>query len=307
VWRLVGPVLTVAAVVGLALVIDWHTFLHTLQRASPGFILAAGLLMVLDRLVMSWKWQLLLGPVGARISFLENWRIYSASQAAAHLMPLDVAADGLRAAWVARQGSRLSTVAATIVVERGIGVVVSIALSALASFCLGVGLLKLAPGEILAILAAGALCLGLVLSPAVRRPVLRRVWRRRRLRRFVTTLRRLGRDRETLSAVSALTLLRQLIVVVANCLIAMGLGLPIDPLVFAGAFLVALLLARLPGSLGGLGVFDVALTSLLVVFGVAPAAAVACALTGRVLAVVALLPGLCLLPFAPRRYGTSPA
>ena len=131
--------------------------------------------------------------------------------------------------------------------------------------------------------------------------------RRRRLRRFVTTLRRLSRDGETLSAVSALTLLRQVVVVLANCVIAVGLGLHIDPLVFAGAFLVALFLARLPGSLGGLGVFDVALTSLLVVFGISPAAAFACALTGRVLALLALVPGLCLLPFAGRRYGVSPA
>ncbi len=302
-----GPALTIAAIAGLALVIDWHTFFRTLQHASPGLILVATLLMVVDRLIMSWKWQMLLAPIGARISFLENWRIYSASQAAAHLLPLDVAADGLRAAWVARHGSSISAVAATIVVERALGILVSVGLSAVAALCLGVGLLKLGVGTAAAIGVGCALLLGLVLLTPARRILLRSVMRRRRLRRFVTTLRRLSRDGETLSAVSALTLLRQVVVVLANCVIAVGLGLHIDPLVFAGAFLVALFLARLPGSLGGLGVFDVALTSLLVVFGISPAAAFACALTGRVLALLALVPGLCLLPFAGRRYGVSPA
>ena len=54
-----------------------------------------------------------------------------------------------------------------------------------------------------------------------------------------------------MSAASALTVLRQIVVTFANCLLAIGLGLPVDPLVFGAAFLAALLIARLPGSLGG--------------------------------------------------------
>ena len=98
--------------------------------------------MVADRLIVSWRWQLLLAPVGARISFLDNLGIYSGSQAAAHVLPLDVVADALRASWVARRGPALGTVAATIVVERMLSVMVSSGLSLLAVLFLGLDFLN---------------------------------------------------------------------------------------------------------------------------------------------------------------------
>ncbi len=292
-----------AALVGLAFVVDWHAFFRILRHAEPALVVLAGLAMVVDRLIVSWRWQLLLAPVGVRISFLDNWRIYSGSQAAAHVLPLDVVADALRASWVARRGPALGSVAATIVVERLLSVLVSGALSLLAVLFLGLHLLGPGLGHIATLLTLGVLAVATVSLPPSRRMLIGWLWRRRRLRRFLAMTRRLSRDREALSAASALTVLRQIVVTLANCLLAVGLGLPVDPLVFAAAFLAALLIARLPGSLGGLGVFEVALAALLAGYGVSPAEALAVALLGRVLAILALAPGLGLLAFSgvPRR------
>lgn len=290
----------VAAVLALVLLVDWAEVGRMLARSSPGLVILAALLLVADRVLMSAKWQMLLRALDVRLGLLENWRIYSTAAAAAHLAPLSVAADALRVLWLQRHGAPPAAVGASIVLERGMAVLVSAVLSGLALAGLFVAVLGL---EILfwpmlvAIAATPPTLLVVACRDRLAEALGRLVHRvlGRRLASFRAALGELVQDRPMLGRVMALTVLRQLLVVVANLVLARAVGLPVEPLVFAAAYLAALLVARLPLSVEGIGLFEGALAVILGTFGVTTAATVAYALLGRALTMAALLPGV-LLP-----------
>ncbi|MDX6751758.1 lysylphosphatidylglycerol synthase transmembrane domain-containing protein [Geminicoccaceae bacterium 1502E] len=301
--RLARAAGTLAALAVLWWLVDWQTFAATLRSASPLWLLAALVTMIADRILMSVKWQILLVASGARIPFLANLRIYTAAQLAAFVMPLEIAADGLRVLWVSRLGRRASAVSASIVVERGVALLVSMAFSAVAALALALQLVEADLALAASFVLAGMLALPLLHVAARRSGLLRPLLRRlaaSRLRRPMVMLRRILSGRKALVRATLLTAMRQLVVVAANCMLAWAVGLPVHPLLFATAFLCALLIARIPISYGGLGVFETSLAMLLTPFGVPPSATVATALAGRVLTILSLLPGAS-LPGAARR------
>lgn len=292
--RLTRAAGTAAALALLWWLVDWAAFARTLRDASPLWIAAALVTMIGDRLLMSVKWQVLLVAAGVRIPYLANLRIYTTAQLAAFVMPLELAADGLRVLWVKRLNRSPSAVGASIVVERGVSVLVSLALSAAAALLLAARLLEadlaLLAGAVLAAMAALPLAWLAVRRAGLLVPALRRL-AASRLRRPLVMLRRILKGRRALRRVTVLTVLRQLVVVAANCMLAHAVGLPVDPLLYGTAFLCALLVARIPVSFGGLGVFEAALAALLAPFGVPASASVATAVAGRVLTILSLLPG----------------
>jgi uncharacterized protein (TIRG00374 family) len=110
------------------------------------------------------------------------------------------------------------------------------------------------------------------------------------LDRFAVAYRSLGGARSTIAQFSALTVLEQVFAVVFPWTLALGLGVPVNLLLLLGVLPISTLISRLPISFDGLGVFEAVFVGLLVLAGIDAAAALAIAISGRIIQLFAFLP-----------------
>jgi uncharacterized protein (TIRG00374 family) len=110
------------------------------------------------------------------------------------------------------------------------------------------------------------------------------------LDRFAAAYRSLGGARSTIAQFSALTVLEQLFSVILPWTLAKGLGVDVDLLLMLGVLPISTLISRLPISFDGLGVYEAVFVGLLVLAGIDAAAALAMAISGRIIQLFAFLP-----------------
>ena len=95
----------------------------------------------------------------------------------------------------------------------------------------------------------------------------------------------------TLAVVAVLSLVEQAFPIVVLWILVHALDLEVSPLALFVAVPLTLFVGRLPIAIAGIGVIEGALVYLLGAFGVSPAEALSLALAGRLVEIVALLPG----------------
>jgi uncharacterized protein (TIRG00374 family) len=300
--RLIQLTLTTLSVGLVVYLVDWAAFIQTLRRIEPVVLALAYGLFVADRVLMAYKWSLLLNVHAIRLPLWQSWSVYSFASLAGTVLPSTLGADALRVTWLWRGGIRVSATAASVVLERAIGLAISLALAVIALVFL---MIRSGPANEmayllwLAIVALGLLLLALAfpfwtgfgaMLPRQRKGRLRVLWLER-LSRFYEACLRYRAARGTVVAFTCLTVAENLLTFVMSYVLARALGIEVGILYFCAALAVALALARLPLTIDGLGVLEGVLLFLLALRGVAPADAVALALIGRCLNVAAYLPG----------------
>lgn len=263
---------------------------------------AALLAMTADRILMAGKWVLLLRGRGEHLPLWAGVRIYCAASMFGLFVPAPGGADAVRALMAIRRGARTDEVIASILVERIGGLLVALLLALVGILLVaGAGPLAFDPVHLFAATAglllagiaafAGSLSRGLFVRIHERwlRPVRdRRVMRR--LRELHAAYVGHQVNRASLALFFALTFLEQALYCLILWLVALALGLSIGPFFLGGATCLALLLARLPVSVDGMGVFEITFVPLLGLAGVPSASALGLALTARVLQVLAHMP-----------------
>ena len=114
--------LTIGLLVLLAfMVADPRTLVADIARMNAGAFLLAVLLTALDRVVMAFKWWLLLRSQQVVIDLWTTIRAYFATSFAGLFLPVTLGADAIRVIAVRRFG--VHDVTASIVVERSIGLI----------------------------------------------------------------------------------------------------------------------------------------------------------------------------------------
>jgi uncharacterized protein (TIRG00374 family) len=276
-----------------------------LARVSPVELAILLTLATLDRVLMGLKWGLLLHLVDVRLSFARAVRIFYKASFAGTLLPIQVGGDLLRAYWAVQAGGTGYPVAASLVMERLLGLL-SAANWALAGAVVLVT--RLAPdhvrplvgGGLLAVLAADVLFV-LSLSERMHGHMQRRLGRLGgsrlggMLQRFHAAWALYGRDRRGLLLAAVLTLAEhgvQLLVVLA---IAWSIDVTAYSVPLLAAAALFLLLARLPLAPDGWGVAELTAIGVFGLAGVAAADAFSLSLIGHVVPLLALAPGLVLL------------
>jgi uncharacterized protein (TIRG00374 family) len=295
--------LSVALVVLLfTYVVDAREVGHILQRFDAGYLLLAIVVVTLDRVLMTFKWTLLLRAQGYRLPLFQGVTIYCTSMVWGLALPTTVGADAIRAVMVTKRGFNGTDVVTSIVIERMVGFVLALAL----------GLVSLAILRTIGVLDArfdSALYLGVAMLVGVtallvaalnkklvdkvvgRLPQAVRDWKvMHYLDRFATAYRTLGRARSTIAQFSALTVLEQVFSVIFPWTLAKGLGVDVDLLLLLGVLPISTLISRLPISFDGLGVFEAVFVGLLVLAGIGAEAALAIAISGRIIQLFAFLP-----------------
>ena len=286
----------------LVYVADLDSVLQTLRHCDPLWALVAIVGLLIDRILMSYKWGLLLAIRGYSISLVQRLMVYCSAMMWGLALPSTVGADGIRVMLVRRFGVRVDDSLATILVERGIGFVVAL-LTAVASLIVlrtmlpqdaiydyalafGVAGLLAAIGLLLFSFTSNALSSVLSLFPkrfsdskAARLLV--------RLHEAYTSL---GSDRRRIAAFSVLTLLEHIAVIICYALVAVALRVEFDALFIFAAVPLAILVSRLPISLDGIGVYEGIFVAIMALGGVQPADALAVSLAARALQIIVWLP-----------------
>ena len=286
----------------LAYAVDAREVGRMLASFHPGYLLLALAVVTVDRLLRTYKWLLLLAARGEHVPLLPGVTIYCASQVWGLALPATVGADAIRAVMVAKRGVDAAEVAASIVVERIVGFLLALALGIVSLFVLrSLGILDERYAIVLyagIAMLAGAIAIvagslhpklsGTLAAMLPARVRASKPWSH--LLRFAGAYRSLGADRRTLGRFAGLTVLEQLLSVTLPWVLALGLGVPADLLLLLGVLPVSNLIARLPVSFDGIGVFEALFVGLLVLGGISAEAALAIALASRIVQLVAFLP-----------------
>jgi glycosyltransferase 2 family protein len=299
-WALVLLILTV-----LALTLDLKEVLATLARVNPVELAAILLLMTLDRLIMAWKWSLLLRVVEVRLPLTAIVRFYYQGTLSGTFLPSQVGGDVLRAYWVSAASGVTQPVFASLVMEKIIGI-----LSALSWAIVGLVVLAslMYPDGFWAWVALGVGAIGSVIAAftlsmraAVHDFILSRLGRRQNARivgflhRLYEAYARFSRAPWALGANVLITLGEQALQVVVVFLVARSLGIEADALALLAAAAVHIMIYRIPVAPDNWGVGELTAIGVFGLIGISPEAAFSLMFLSHILQVVVVLPGLLFL------------
>jgi glycosyltransferase 2 family protein len=283
-------------------VVDGRELLRTLGALRAEWLLLALAVVTFDRVLMTYKWTLLLRAQGHELPLTSAVMIYCASLVWGMALPATVGADAIRAVMVARRGINGTDAVTSIVLERMIGFILALTLGIVSlSILRSVDILGATYDDALyagfAVLLGSIALLAASMSPKLVAAALRLLpdgVRQNKVIQHLTSFTRayqaLGSARRTMMRFAGLTVLEQLFCVILPWTLAKGLGVPVDLLVLLGVLPISMLISRLPISLDGLGVFEAVFVGLMMLAGIDAESAFAVAIAGRLIQLLAFLP-----------------
>jgi glycosyltransferase 2 family protein len=286
---------------------DWTSIGAALGGAAWPWVLAACLLVVLDRMLNATRWLALLAPVSRKPPAATIIRIFFVSTFVGTFLPSTVGSDAVRAWSVTQDGVSSPEAIASVVLDRLLGVT-SIVLSA------GVGLLLLprvlAGGRLLRAFAGLAAVCGLALAVIFSTrvdDVLRRhlgSWPervRRPLGRLLDALQAYRSERRLLAGVLLASLGVQALRILLAWMLGQSLALGLPLSTYVALVPVMVLVMLLPVTINGLGTGQLAFVWGFRQVGVSVPAAFALSVLFAGLGIIGNLPGGLLYAFAPAK------
>jgi len=300
-WVLVAKLLVgTSLVVVLARSTDLRQVVQILRSTNPFLFAVVCLIAVLDRVLMAYKWNLLLRARGVFASLWQITRLYFVGYLVGSFTPGAVGGDAYRVAALWRRG-KAGIILSTVVLERFVGVTVILTIAAIA-LPFSTRYIGANAGSWVWIITLGAaatviaLCLSLapsiVLGVTRRLPSVSRFGVTRKLGDFYTAYAEHRNHMGILGVFTALTALEVLVLVVVNYLAARSLGVDVSFGYFLCVMPVLHILLRLPVTVQGIGVQEGLFVYFLVLAGFSAADGLAISLLHRAIEIVVLvLPG----------------
>lgn len=251
--------LTVAILAWMATGIDMGEAARALASVQPASLVLVALLVALDRVVMIWRWLLLLRSTGSPIDGWTAARIFLVSSFVGGFLPAGVGGDAARAWQLSQHTSRRSEAVASVAIDRVLGVVALAMLGAVGAFLWSA---RVDPALQSWVFLAGGLSLAggvaILWSDVAARSLLPAwmldTYPGRAIRRLADAM---GAYRQTpgiVLGVLGLSLLVQLLRVAQAYGLAVGLGIDV-PFAYYLVFMpIGLLMLLLPISVSGFGV-----------------------------------------------------
>jgi len=247
---------TAGILVWLSTRIDMAAAARAVVSISPGHLSVVLGLVALDRLVMIWRWILLLRARGVAVSAGAAARVFLVSSFVGSFLPAGIGGDAARAWSLARITTRGGEALASVMVDRMLGVL-SLAAMGLAGLLLwspsGLGGVRIAAGVAVLTLACVAAFwsdrLVRAVVPASRHegPIARR------LLRVADAIAAYREHRGTLAVVMAWSIVVQILRISQAYLLGLGLGLAVPFAYYLLVMPIGLLMLLLPVSVSGFG------------------------------------------------------
>jgi uncharacterized membrane protein YbhN (UPF0104 family) len=253
--------------------IDLQAALQALLGVDLRYVALVASLVALDRVVMIWRWIVLLRATGTPVQGRTAARIFLESSFVGSFLPAGVGGDAARAWQLSRHTARSAAAVASVAVDRLLGVVAIVVLGAAGVFA---SARLFEPDQqrrlflVAAALAAGAACL--LWIDRLTLAIVPRRWRDtrwgRRLQAVTQAVAEYRSQPGALATVLALSFGVQWLRILQAWLLGRGLGIDV-PFVYYLAFMpIALLLLLLPISVSGFGLPQGAIVWLLRPVGV---------------------------------------
>lgn len=315
-WRfLLRLGVSLGAVVLVLAWVDLPVLGRLLIAASPVPMLLMLVLIVGDRVLMAYKWWLLLRILEPQIGWWRSLGAYYGATLAGLFLPSTLGGDIVRTLSLRRSGVKTVNMAASIVLERILGMLPA-GLMALGSLFLlhaygrdNAGLAALVTALLLC-LVGGSLALsfwapGLAALERASWPRLRAVGKT--LAQWHHAYQEFHHRAPVLFGFVALSLIEQGFPIAITALAAWALGVRIPLVYLLAALPPVLLFSRLPISVGGLGVQEGSFIYMLSLFGIASTQALSVILLSNALLILSLLPvATWYFIESPPRAGTVP-
>lgn len=293
--RALSVTLRLALSVGLLAIVafavaDPREILSTIAGISGPALVLMFLLTVADRVLMAFKWRLLLHARAIRLPLGTAVRAYFASSFAGLFLPVTLGADAVRI--FASRAFGVADVTASIIVERTLGAfaVMSVALVSLALVARSVAGLTTLPLMAMAVSIACLAGLAFPLSLKLTSRWAARTADGSRLGRVAAAYGGYAAHPAVLVAFFGLSVIESLIPALVAYVAARGLGVDVSFSLFVATMPIALAVARLPISLGGFGVQEVSFVYLAGLLGLSASDAAATMLVTDAVLVLTLLP-----------------
>lgn len=294
--RLTPLAARLAITVGLLTVLvfvvaDPRALVSMIAGARLGPMAAAVLLSAGDRVVMAYKWWLLLHARGVAVSLWTAVRSYFASSLVGLVLPVTVGADAVRI--LALRDAGMLEVTASILIERGLGVIAMASVGLVSCLLLANTLTQFAVESLtlwLVVVVAAGITLFVGSLLAADRWAAGRSAAPSRLHKAVEAYGRYRRHPAVLSVFYGLSVGESLLSAVIAYVVAIGLGITVPMYVLIATVPIAMASARLPISLGGFGVQEASFVYLAGLVGVPSTDALSIMLVSDVAMLVALAP-----------------
>lgn len=97
---------------------DWIALLKVLNTAAPGWLVLAGIFIVISMVVSVQKWLLVLKAEGINLPWRQLWKTYWIGIFFNNFLPSSIGGDGVRILLVGRSISNMPCAASSVVIER---------------------------------------------------------------------------------------------------------------------------------------------------------------------------------------------
>lgn len=286
--------LTLGVLAVLAFRIDMRATAEALLRLQPGPTLVVLALLAIDRVIMVWRWVILLRARGAAVSTKSAAWIYLVSSFVGAFLPAGVGADAARAYSLSRRTARGSEAVASVAVDRLLGLLSIVAMGMVGVLVTG----RQIPGTPPLLLPVVAvIVLGITVAALWADRVMGAFLDHRtsaaasRLRRLADAVAQYRGHRLALAGVALLSVAVQVLRILQAYLLGRGIGIDVPfsyYLLFMPIGLIALLL---PISVSGIGAPQAIIVWLLTPRGVPEHDALALSTLIVLSGIIANLPG----------------
>jgi glycosyltransferase 2 family protein len=267
-------VIKLAAGMSLVAFLLWHYDLRSsfqlIRRERPIMFLATVALYLAGQLMSAFRWQLLAGLNGLPGRYSDYLAYYFIGMFTNVFVPGLVGGDALRALYLGRRYQRIGPAFASVMADRGIGLLTLFWLAAVVALC--TTQVRLPASVLRVVLAAGGISLLAYLSAPQLAKALSRTNRFNQL--LAPMIPYLSRPMALTPAI-ALSALLQLSLATCQYLLAIGLGLDIALATFVLIVPITNVIASLPITINGLGTREASYLVLLGMAGVSKEQAVA--------------------------------
>ena len=295
--------------------VDLQETLAILRRANVVLLLAALLVACGDRILMAYKWNILLKAKGINLSLVSVTGTYLITTFLGLFLPATVGGDALRAYAIAKDGHKGSDVVSSIIIERALGflalfifMLTSIILSIFVfgqSFFAGIWQLF---WLFLVLFVASVAMIVLSMNETVLRQ-LGRLFEKwpakirehkivRKLEEVYRSYRSFQANKVEVGLFLLLSLVENLFPLFWTYFLSLAFHIEIPLLYFFILIPIVLVLVRLPISLDGFGIQEGAFVYFLALIGIMRPEALLLGLASHILAIFSVLPGGVLYGFS---------
>lgn len=292
-------------VIWLATIADFEKVTPLLLDVGFGVMGLAVIFHIASFVLGAARWWLLLQATGTSVSFWSILPVYYLGAFFNATLPTGVGGDAIRTIYLTRRGMDLKALIASAIMDRFLGLVALVAFVGCGSLFLPESLLT---DTQKAGIAVAALFLTGLLLALISRSVLQRLGEKsegsprtwlKHIHAIGEVWLRFSQTPKTVLVALILSVLNQLFVIAAYIALGSHLVLPLAVTDYLVIIPLVFLAANAPISVGGLGVRETALVSLLLAYGAAKEAAVALSLLYLAAYWLSLLPGLIALMHKP--------